>query len=129
MAPALHDTATGHVREIRRLTVLFCLLFKRHLHTQDDKSLQRTNSGGGRAVLITDEELPVLTGCGNGAERVVTCVFWLRRQFARAQRDAVLGPTELKILDEEVVEMLGNFQAGCRLALSLIHISEPTRPY
>lgn len=107
--PAQRECATQHVRDIRRLTVLFCLLFKRHLHTQDAKPLQ---SG----VLIYDEELTILTGCDNGAERVVTCVYWLRRQFARARRDGLLGPTELKMLDEEVVEMLANFQTGCRLA-------------
>ena len=106
------EATTKHVDEIRRFVILHCLFFKRHMHAQDDKPLDKLGFAG----TLSHDELTALQGCNNGAERAVLSIFWARKEMAAAMAAGHMSDKVLSLIDNQLSGMLDNFQAGCRLA-------------
>eukprot|EP01047_Picozoa_sp_COSAG01_P070536 COSAG01_NODE_10718_length_2095_cov_3.805611_1_plen_387_part_00 len=116
------------LEEIRRLLMLYCVFFKRHLHDQDQLSLQALQIRGG----LSRAEHASLESCTSDSQRVMLVMLWLRRRLAKAcwvdtrpdvDRDGstaddvpVLRHLMLSKMDDHISAGLHVFQESCRIA-------------
>lgn len=95
----------------QRLTLLYCLMFKRHLHRQDAKPLPALIHKG----LLHEDELRTLAD-STPCCRALIAMQWLRNVIAEAAFAGLLDKGSLQVLDGSVNVLVQNYQAASRVA-------------
>ena len=107
---ATQPPAQRFITNCQRLTMLYCLMYKRHIHRQDEKPLPALIHKG----LLREDELRALADAPP-CTRTLLVMQWLRNIIAEAARAGLLDSSCLKILDGSVNRLLQNFQAASRV--------------
>jgi len=97
------------IDEIRRLTMLYCLMFKRHVHEEDALDIDEDSN------LIHRMEKAKLEAC-RPIMRAVLVTSWLRSRLMSAMKAGLLDENCMLLMDNTVSAMVENFQLGCRIA-------------
>eukprot|EP01043_Picozoa_sp_COSAG02_P007863 COSAG02_NODE_243_length_27457_cov_16.852328_2_plen_335_part_00 len=95
----------------QRLTLLYGLMFKRHLHRQDAKPLPVLIHKG----LLREDEMRTLSDAPPCC-RTLIVMQWLRNVVAEAARAGLLDGPSLQLLDGTVNALVQNYQAASRVA-------------
>lgn len=111
LALGANDDGVTFILVIHRLTMLYSLMFKRRMHEQDDKPLEKLLQ---RQLLLHEELAPLSTAAP--ASRAILTTQWLRNTIGDAMQAGLLKDAAAQMMDESCNELLANYQRASKVA-------------